>query len=174
MESFNFLLLFLLEVTCRGSWWVHAHLMAVSLQFNAPAGRIAIKDLNLPESGYQISASGRADRNANNMPKRAKSLKNTGSLKHQGQNEVEHPIKVVETVTYKQLDVQVVDVGPPVDSVKINVRETDDSFEVYVLVPGLLRNETGKEKLSCRKLDISSMDLKTISLLRFYLLITTA
>ncbi|XP_049397284.1 AT-rich interactive domain-containing protein 6-like [Solanum stenotomum] len=82
-------------------------------------------------SGYQISASGRAvkdsaircrlgkqeqylfgygevaepmvkERNANNMPKRAKSLKNTGSLKHHGQNEVEHPIKAVETETSKQ------------------------------------------------------------------------
>ncbi|XP_019067736.1 AT-rich interactive domain-containing protein 6-like [Solanum lycopersicum] len=39
------------------------------------------------------------------------------------------------------LDVQVVDVGPPADWVKINVRATNDSFEVYALVPGLLRDE---------------------------------
>ncbi|XP_015075542.1 AT-rich interactive domain-containing protein 5-like [Solanum pennellii] len=39
------------------------------------------------------------------------------------------------------LDVQVVDVGPPADWVKINVRATNDSFEVYALVPGLLQNE---------------------------------
>ncbi|KAK4726065.1 hypothetical protein R3W88_030982 [Solanum pinnatisectum] len=121
-------------------------------------------------SGYQISASGRAvrdsaarcrlgwqeqhllgygevaepivkDRSANNTPKRAKSLKTSGSLKHQGQNEVEHPMKAAETETSKLLDVQVVDVGPPADWVKINVHETNDSFEVYALVPGLLREE---------------------------------
>uniref|UniRef100_K4AUN4 SHSP domain-containing protein n=1 Tax=Solanum lycopersicum TaxID=4081 RepID=K4AUN4_SOLLC len=40
-----------------------------------------------------------------------------------------------------RLDVQVVDVGPPADWVKINVRATNDSFEVYALVPGLLRDE---------------------------------
>ncbi|WMV56924.1 hypothetical protein MTR67_050309 [Solanum verrucosum] len=121
-------------------------------------------------SGYQISASGRAvrdsaarcrlgwqeqhlfgygevaepivkDRSANNTPKHAKSLKTSGSLKHQGQNEVEHPMKAAETETFKLLDVQVVDVGPPADWVKINVRETNDSFEVYALVPGLSREE---------------------------------
>ncbi|KAH0710896.1 hypothetical protein KY284_012323 [Solanum tuberosum] len=81
-------------------------------------------------SGYQSSASGRVvrdsaarcrlgwqqqhllgygevaepivkDRNANNKPKHAKSLKNSGSLKHQGQNEVEHPMKAAETETSK-------------------------------------------------------------------------
>ncbi|KAK4736980.1 hypothetical protein R3W88_000677 [Solanum pinnatisectum] len=154
-------------------------------------------------SGYQISASGRAvrdsaarcrlgrqeqhflvmDRSANNMPKSAKSLKTSGSLKHQGQNEVEHPMKAAETETskpislslsvfgssvsdvkinffpYAKSDVQVVDVGPPADWVKINVREIvnyafhfshvicndlckhNDSFEVSALVPGLLRDE---------------------------------
>ncbi|KAG5573616.1 hypothetical protein H5410_063382, partial [Solanum commersonii] len=116
-------------------------------------------------SGYQISSSGRAvrdsaarcrlgwqeqhllgygevaepivkDRSANNT-----SLKTSGSLKHLGQNEVEHPMKASETETSKPLDVQVVDVGPPADWVKINVRETNDSFEVYALVPGLSREE---------------------------------
>ncbi|WMV58365.1 hypothetical protein MTR67_051750, partial [Solanum verrucosum] len=67
------------------------------------------------------------DRSANNTPKRAKNLKNTGSNKHLGQNEVEHPMKAAETETSKQLDVQVVDVGPPADWMKINVRETVSS-----------------------------------------------
>ncbi|XP_049397278.1 AT-rich interactive domain-containing protein 6-like [Solanum stenotomum] len=121
-------------------------------------------------SGYQICASGRAvrdsaarcklgwqeqhllgygevaepivkERSAYNTPKRTKSLKTSGSLKHEGQNEVEHPMKAVEIETSKQLDVQVVHVGPPADWVKINVREQNDSFEVYALVPGLLRDE---------------------------------
>uniref|UniRef100_A0A3Q7ECY5 SHSP domain-containing protein n=1 Tax=Solanum lycopersicum TaxID=4081 RepID=A0A3Q7ECY5_SOLLC len=45
------------------------------------------------------------------------------------------------TPSWLWLDVQVVDVGPPADWVKINVRATNDSFEVYALVPGLLRDE---------------------------------
>ncbi|TMW88823.1 hypothetical protein EJD97_018025, partial [Solanum chilense] len=40
-----------------------------------------------------------------------------------------------------RLDVQVDDVGPPADWVKINVRATNDSFEVYALVPGLSLDE---------------------------------
>ncbi|CAA2988259.1 AT-rich interactive domain-containing 5 [Olea europaea subsp. europaea] len=35
----------------------------------------------------------------------------------------------------------VVDVGPPADWVKINVQQTKDCFEVYALIPGLLREE---------------------------------
>ncbi|KAH0709488.1 hypothetical protein KY284_010915 [Solanum tuberosum] len=72
------------------------------------------------------------DRNAYNAAKRAKSLKTSGSLKHQRKNEVDRPMKVAETETSKLLDVQVVDVGPPADWVKINV---------YALVPRLLRDE---------------------------------
>ncbi|KAG4214113.1 hypothetical protein ERO13_A01G101700v2 [Gossypium hirsutum] len=41
----------------------------------------------------------------------------------------------------KQLITEIVDVGTPADWVKINVRETQDCFEVYALVPGLLREE---------------------------------
>ncbi|KAG6400171.1 hypothetical protein SASPL_136996 [Salvia splendens] len=40
-----------------------------------------------------------------------------------------------------QLVTSVVDVGPPADWVKINIRQTRDCFEVYALVPGLLREE---------------------------------
>lgn len=40
-----------------------------------------------------------------------------------------------------RLDATVADVGAPADWVKINVRETKDCFEVYALVPGLLREE---------------------------------
>ncbi|AQK54735.1 DNA-binding protein [Zea mays] len=41
-------------------------------------------------------------------------------------------------------DSMVVDVGEPADWVKINVRQTKDCFEVYALVPGLLREEVRK------------------------------
>ncbi|KAL6912233.1 hypothetical protein ACP4OV_001038 [Aristida adscensionis] len=40
-----------------------------------------------------------------------------------------------------QEDSMVIDVGEPADWVKINVRQTKDCFEVYALVPGLLREE---------------------------------
>ncbi|CAK9181610.1 unnamed protein product, partial [Ilex paraguariensis] len=81
------------------------------------------------------------DKNLNQMPKREKNLKSIGSLKHKRPSEVEHAVKAARTETSKQLVATVVDVGPPADWVKINVRETKDCFEVYALVPGLLREE---------------------------------
>ncbi|KAM7513953.1 hypothetical protein LguiA_003536 [Lonicera macranthoides] len=81
------------------------------------------------------------DKSFNNMPKREKNLKSIGSLKHKRQNEVEHSVKAARTESSKQLVTTVVDVGPPADWVKINVQETKDCFEVYALVPGLLREE---------------------------------
>ncbi|KAE9458692.1 hypothetical protein C3L33_09388, partial [Rhododendron williamsianum] len=81
------------------------------------------------------------DKNLNNMPKREKSLKSIGSVKHKRPAEMEHAVKAARTETAKQLVTTVVDVGPPADWVKINVRETKDCFEVYALVPGLLREE---------------------------------
>lgn len=81
------------------------------------------------------------DKNANNTPKREKNFKSIGSIKHKRPNEVEHPSKVARTETSKQLVTTVVDLGPPADWVKINVRETRDCFEIYALVPGLLREE---------------------------------
>uniref|UniRef100_M1AMB6 Transcription factor n=1 Tax=Solanum tuberosum TaxID=4113 RepID=M1AMB6_SOLTU len=81
------------------------------------------------------------DKNCNNTPKREKNFKSIGSIKHKRPNEVEHPSKVARTETSKQLVTTVVDLGPPADWVKINVRETRDCFEIYALVPGLLREE---------------------------------
>ncbi|PSS31150.1 AT-rich interactive domain-containing protein [Actinidia chinensis var. chinensis] len=81
------------------------------------------------------------DKNFNNMPKREKSLKSIGSVKNKRPTEVEHSVKAARTEIAKQLVTTVVDIGPPADWVKINVRETRDCFEVYALVPGLLREE---------------------------------
>ncbi|CAN4121280.1 unnamed protein product [Withania somnifera] len=81
------------------------------------------------------------DKNANHTPKREKNLKSIGSIKHKRPNEVDHPSKMTRTETSKQLVTTVVDLGPPADWVKINVRETKDCFEIYALVPGLLREE---------------------------------
>ncbi|KAM7482832.1 hypothetical protein LguiB_007415 [Lonicera macranthoides] len=40
-----------------------------------------------------------------------------------------------------RLETMVIDIGPPADWVKVNVQRTRDCFEVYALVPGLLREE---------------------------------
>ncbi|KAJ8540804.1 hypothetical protein K7X08_001620 [Anisodus acutangulus] len=134
------------------------------------SGKLRLPVAALPEAGadnegngYQTLGSGRArrdaaaramqgwheqrllgcgeDKNANIMPKREKNLKSIGSLKHKRPDEVERPSKVARIETSKQLVTTVVDLGPPADWVKINVRETRDCFEVYALVPGLLREE---------------------------------
>ncbi|KAL1547118.1 AT-rich interactive domain-containing protein 5-like [Salvia divinorum] len=81
------------------------------------------------------------DKNTNNMVKREKNTKSIASLKQKRPNEAELPVKAIRTETSKQLVTSVVDVGPPADWVKINIRQTRDCFEVYALVPGLLREE---------------------------------
>ncbi|KAL0288235.1 UNVERIFIED_CONTAM: AT-rich interactive domain-containing protein 5 [Sesamum angustifolium] len=59
-----------------------------------------------------------------NTAKREKNLKSIGSLKQKRPNEVDHSNKAARTETSKQLVASVVDVGPPADWVKINVRQT--------------------------------------------------
>ncbi|KAK7854109.1 at-rich interactive domain-containing protein 5 [Quercus suber] len=81
------------------------------------------------------------DKNLNSTLKREKNLKSIGSLKHKTPTGLEHAEKAAIVEADKQLITTVVDVGPPADWVKINVRETKDCFEVYALVPGLLREE---------------------------------
>ncbi|CAH9074855.1 unnamed protein product [Cuscuta epithymum] len=81
------------------------------------------------------------DKNPSSTVKREKNLKTIGSLKQKRPNEVELSVKAPRTEISRQLTTTVVDVGPPADWVKINIRETKDCFEVYALVPGLLREE---------------------------------
>jgi len=54
-----------------------------------------------------------------------------------------------------RLDVEVVDIGPPADWVKINVLRTKECFEVYALVPGLLREEVRVQSDPAGRLVIS-------------------
>lgn len=81
------------------------------------------------------------DKNINSASKREKNLKSIGSLKHKTPTNLEHAEKTLAVAADKQVVTTIVDVGPPADWVKINVRETKDCFEVYALVPGLLREE---------------------------------
>ncbi|KAK9052097.1 hypothetical protein SSX86_028725 [Deinandra increscens subsp. villosa] len=72
-----------------------------------------------------------------------------GLLKRKKPSPGERVVKIARMKASKQqlrypislLDSTVVDVGPPADWVKINVQRTKDCFEVYALVPGLLREE---------------------------------
>ncbi|XP_059437725.1 AT-rich interactive domain-containing protein 6-like isoform X1 [Corylus avellana] len=95
------------------------------------------------------------DKNPISMQKREKQLKNIGLLKRK-KPYVEHTVKAARTkVSKPQLDSAVVDIGPPADWVKINVQKTKDCFEVYALVPGLLREEVRVQSDPAGRLVIS-------------------
>ncbi|KAM0970059.1 hypothetical protein EV1_017963 [Malus domestica] len=96
------------------------------------------------------------DKNAISLQKREKQLKSIGSLKRKKPPFVEHVVKAARAKESKlQLDVDVVDLGPPADWVKINVQRTKDCFEVYALVPGLLREEVRVQSDPAGRLVIS-------------------
>ncbi|XP_020984694.1 AT-rich interactive domain-containing protein 6 isoform X3 [Arachis duranensis] len=65
------------------------------------------------------------DKNSNSTPKREKNLKSIGMLnKHRTPSVLEHAGKAANIEGDRQLVTAVVDVGPPADWVKVNVRET--------------------------------------------------
>ncbi|XP_011041150.1 PREDICTED: AT-rich interactive domain-containing protein 6 isoform X8 [Populus euphratica] len=70
-----------------------------------------------------------------NFSRREKPLKSFGFHK---QKTDERP---VNAETDKEVDTEIIDIGPPADWVKINVWESKDCYEIYALVPGLLREE---------------------------------
>ncbi|KAL0698007.1 hypothetical protein Bca4012_054129 [Brassica carinata] len=77
------------------------------------------------------------DKGLNTTPKHKK-LKSIGFHKPKTQTCVD---LVLSHGAEKQSVADVVDDGPLADWVKISVKETKDSFEIYALVPGLLRKE---------------------------------
>ncbi|KAL1190021.1 AT-rich interactive domain-containing protein 5 [Cardamine amara subsp. amara] len=77
------------------------------------------------------------DKGLNSTPKQ-KNLRNIGVQKQKTPTGMDH---VNSHEADKQSTAEVIDVGPPADWVKINVRETKDCFEIFALVPGLLREE---------------------------------
>ncbi|GAB4833052.1 AT-rich interactive domain-containing protein 5 [Ancistrocladus abbreviatus] len=83
------------------------------------------------------------DKNLATAQKREKHIKSiaSGVTKQKKPSNLELAENDMHTESNKQLLATVVDVGPPADWVKINVRESKDCFEVYALVPGLLREE---------------------------------
>eukprot|EP00252_Welwitschia_mirabilis_P002708 TRINITY_DN12668_c0_g1_i4.p1 TRINITY_DN12668_c0_g1~~TRINITY_DN12668_c0_g1_i4.p1 ORF type:complete len:165 (+),score=44.86 TRINITY_DN12668_c0_g1_i4:493-987(+) len=79
------------------------------------------------------------DKNNAAVNRREKQLK---SMKKRKPPALERAVKVSRPKgSNAQTDTIVADVGPQADWVKINVHKTRDCFEVYALVPGLLREE---------------------------------
>ncbi|KAK1437826.1 hypothetical protein QVD17_03624 [Tagetes erecta] len=80
------------------------------------------------------------DKTSSTTVKREK--QSIGLLKRKKPSSVERAVKIARMkASQPQVDSTVVDIGPPADWVKINVQRTKDCFEVYALVPGLLREE---------------------------------
>ncbi|CAF2203573.1 unnamed protein product [Brassica napus] len=77
------------------------------------------------------------DKGLSSTPKQ-KNLKNIGVHKQKTPSGMD---LVLSHETDKQSIAEVIDVGPPADWVKITVRETKDCFEIFALIPGLLREE---------------------------------
>ncbi|XP_065856150.1 AT-rich interactive domain-containing protein 6-like isoform X1 [Euphorbia lathyris] len=96
------------------------------------------------------------DKNSTPLQKHEKQLKTIGLLKRKTPSYMEDAVKAARTRTSKpRLDVEVVDLGPPADWVKVNVQRTKDCFEVYALVPGLLREEVRVQSDPAGRLVIS-------------------
>ncbi|OMO72102.1 hypothetical protein CCACVL1_17943 [Corchorus capsularis] len=96
------------------------------------------------------------DKNSSPAPKSDKQLKNFGLLKRKKPSSLEHGLRVTPLkATKTQLDTMVIDIGPPADWVKINVQKTVDCYEVYALVPGLLREEVHVQSDPAGRLVIS-------------------
>ncbi|KAF2286359.1 hypothetical protein GH714_015391 [Hevea brasiliensis] len=96
------------------------------------------------------------DKNLNSTPKSDKQLKSNGLLKRKKPSNVERAVHVPHMKTMKlQADTMVIDIGPPADWVKINVQRTNDCFEIYALVPGLLREEVHVQSDPAGRLIIS-------------------
>ncbi|KAL1554541.1 AT-rich interactive domain-containing protein 3 [Salvia divinorum] len=95
------------------------------------------------------------DKNPITTPKREKQLRNIGFLKRKGSSPVEHAVKVARVASKSQLEIMVVDVGVPADWVKVNVQRMKDCYEVYALVPGLLREEVRVQSDPAGRLVIS-------------------
>ncbi|CAI0427077.1 unnamed protein product, partial [Linum tenue] len=96
------------------------------------------------------------DKTLNSIPKADKPLKTNGLLKRKKLSSAERAISASPLKTMRtQADTVVIDVGPPAEWVKVNVQRTNDCYEVYALVPGLLREEVHVQSDAAGRLVIS-------------------
>ncbi|XVE49641.1 hypothetical protein DITRI_Ditri01bG0097900 [Diplodiscus trichospermus] len=101
------------------------------------------------------------DKSSSPTMKSDRQLKNFGLLKRKKPSTLEHgvgvtPLKAAKSQhSFGRLDTMVIDIGAPADWVKINVQKTVDCYEVYALVPGLLREEVHVQSDPAGRLVIS-------------------
>lgn len=96
------------------------------------------------------------DRNAVSVQKREKQLKSINVPKRKSPSYMDNAVKVARSKPSRpQLGTAVVDIGPSADWVKVNVQKTKDCFEIYALVPGLLREEVRVQSDPAGRLVIS-------------------
>ncbi|KAK9944443.1 hypothetical protein M0R45_010013 [Rubus argutus] len=101
------------------------------------------------------------DKHLSTMPKSDKQLKSSGLLKRKKLSPGDCAAQVTDMKGIKpRLDMTVFDVGPPADWVKINVKRFNDCFEVYALVPGLLREEVHVQSDPVGRLVISGQPMQ--------------
>ncbi|GAB2231966.1 hypothetical protein Droror1_Dr00010985 [Drosera rotundifolia] len=81
------------------------------------------------------------DKSSTPLQKQEKQPKVIGPAKRKKPPTVDGSRATPTKVTKTQSDSEVINIGQPADWVKINVRITKDCYEVYALVPGLLREE---------------------------------
>ncbi|CAM8941875.1 unnamed protein product [Rhodiola kirilowii] len=90
----------------------------------------------------EVSDMTNKDKNPSTTPKREKQLKTVGTVKRKMPSPVEQALRLVRAKTdAPNYETSVIDVGAPADWVKVNVQKTRECFEIYALVPGLLREE---------------------------------
>ncbi|WJX61343.1 hypothetical protein P8452_46444 [Trifolium repens] len=96
------------------------------------------------------------DRNTVSVQKREKQLKSINLLKRKKPSYMDNAVKAARSKPSRpQLETAVVDIGPPADWVKVNVQKTKNCFEIYALVPGLLREEVRVQSDPAGRLVIS-------------------
>ncbi|KAL9249815.1 AT-rich interactive domain-containing protein [Drosera capensis] len=81
------------------------------------------------------------DKSSTPLQKQEKQPKIIGPVKRKKPPTVDGSRATPTKVTKTQSDSEVIDIGQPANWVNINVRITKDCYEVYALVPGLLREE---------------------------------
>ncbi|OVA00697.1 ARID/BRIGHT DNA-binding domain [Macleaya cordata] len=96
------------------------------------------------------------DKNAMSAPKRENQFKSVGMALHMGFLFLKSTrVFNFSFFFFHRMETMVVDIGPAADWVKVNVRRTKDCFEVYALVPGLLREEVRVQSDPAGRLVIS-------------------
>ncbi|XP_048128426.1 AT-rich interactive domain-containing protein 3-like isoform X2 [Rhodamnia argentea] len=106
--------------------------------------------------GWHSQSSGNAEDGKYSFSQKSDKQIKSGLLKRKKTPAPGNTVPPARTKASKpQLNSIVIDVGPPADWVKINVYKINECFEVYALVPGLLREEVHVQSDPAGRLIIS-------------------